>query len=186
MAGRPRKTGKREPNGRLSRKDQQDARDVVFAARRRQIMGGYLEAGCITAQAFKEAISAPITKAEKGILRLCGDRLYGLELEGKIQPEHVSAGHDFAARYLRFAQTNGIPRRTAKIAGYGAIHGISPDIDPKHAERAKLAHYEDCAAIKGQAIAGALEHVFRACVEDKVANVYLLRSGLDALIRLHK
>lgn len=186
MAGRKRKAGKREPNGRLSRAEvKEDPRDVVIQARRRRLMASRLDMGC-DSEKWRIDATAPVTKEERAIFRLCGDRLFDLEMRGELHPDQVSAGHDFAARYLRYAVTNGIPRRTAKISTYGAIKGLIADADDETAERAKMAHFEDCRVIRLESYPGALDHVFRACVEDARASIYLLRSGLDALIRLHK
>lgn len=186
MAGRKRKAGKREPNGRISRAEhKEDARDVVIQARRRRLMAPMLDKGCDLRQ-WRIDATAPVTKQERAILRLCGDRLFDLELKKELHPDQVAAGHDFAARYLRYAVTNGIPRRTAKISAYGAVKGMVGEFNEDAAIQAKAAHMEDCRVIKLQCYPGSLDHVFRACVEDQPASIYLLRSGLDALIRLHK
>lgn len=186
--GRPRKQGKRTKSGRLSRAEgaqgpAEDVRDVVLQARRRRLSAALLEANV---EIWRESVTAPMSRAEKARLSLAGDRLFELEMDGELHPEQVAAGHDFAARYQRWVITQGLPRRTAKVASYGSVSGMPFDHDEEACQRARDAHMRDLEAIRAYALGGAIQHLFAAVVEDRYAAPAMLRSALDALIRLHR
>jgi hypothetical protein len=185
--GRPRKAGKRTKSGRLSRAGavQEDPRDIVFLARRRRLNAALLDAS-VEIDKWRRAMSRPLTKEEKAFLSRAGDRLYELEMAGELHADQVGAGHDFAARYSRFAQTQGIPTRTAKVGSYGAVRGAPVEFDDEVCRRARDAHAADVDAIRAHALPGALDHLFAAVVEDRTADPAMIRSACDALIRLHR
>lgn len=182
--GRPRKAGKRTKSGRLIKAVEPDAREVVLAARRRVRSGHLLdlEGGD---QKFRDATSAPLTAAIKRDLLRLGDRLFDLQAAGSLSAEQVAAGHDFAARYDRYARLCGIPPRTAKVGGYGAVRGAPMDVDPEVASRAKMVHFADVAAIAREAEPGSVAAIFAVSVEDRRAPIRLVISALDALINFH-
>lgn len=176
-----RKTGKREPNGRLSRRKadveaarfEDDARQTVWQARRRHLRG----------VKDIEGDKAPVSKDQAKALRLSdrGSILGNWMADGKLTPEQVRAGEDFCARYLDFAHLNGLPTPTAKIGNYGAVRGGSRPERLEAARRAKAAHHADKAILK-RCRAGVYWAMRRACVCDELAPIEWVREGCRALI----
>ena len=165
-----------------------DVRDVVYQARRRRIIALRADRAGLALDGAKAAMTGPVTKEERKALALSGDRLYEMQLLGQLTDEQVGAGHDFAARYLRWAMAEGLPRRTAKIVsltGLAAGSGAGLEVDPERVMGLRERHERDVAVVKREAFAGAIQHLFAAAVEDRPASVYLLRSALDALIKFH-
>ncbi len=173
---RPRKAGKRDKNGRLSRKvDDVEARtfqespaQTVLQARLRHKTGA--------------ATVGPVTKdqVKAHSLDKRGSVLGNLLADRVITASQHAAGEDFCERYTRYAALNGIPRATAQGAAYGEVRGSNGGDMTQAAIKARKLHMHDMAllACYGKHVRKA---VFDACVLDEPVNNDLLRVGLKAL-----
>jgi hypothetical protein len=187
---KPRKSGKREPNGRLSRvaADVADRRDesarrsfedgptqTVLRARRRQHKG--------VQSVGKD--KAPVTKAQAHDMRLMdrGSVLGNWLADEKLTGDQVQVGEDYCRRYLAYASLNGLPLPTAKIASYSDSQG-GKGTRPERIEAAiaaKAAHMEDQRILRHCSPHNIIWAIGRACVRDEMAPLDLVRIGLTAL-----
>ena len=173
---KPRKAGKRDKNGRLSRK----AEDVEARAFEESPAQTVLQARL--RHKTGKATTGPVSKDQVKThgLDKRGSVLGKLAADRIITGSQQQAGEDFCDRYTRYAALNGIPRATAQGAAYGEVRGLGAGDMTQAAIKARKLHMHDVALLNcyGKHVKQA---VFDACVLDQPTNNDLLRVGLKAL-----
>lgn len=193
----------REPSGRLSRKKEDVAtrafeegpQQTVLQARRRtnEPFSQPVDTWSLderevlksdeACKKWRERMTAPVSKGEasrKGLLER-GTVLWSLCADGEITREQAAAGDNFAARYVRYASLNGLPKITPSGSSYGDVRGGSRPERLEAARLAKADHMIDRRIIMSCS-AGAWWAMVRTCVENEPAPIYLLKLALSALV----
>ena len=178
-----RKTGKRTASGQLSRSREardehkrrafsDDVRQTVWAARLRLKRGvRSVRAGIVTKD---QVITHQLDHRGSVLGRLWAD--------GKITQQELRAGEEYCARYRAYASLNGLPQPVPVAPAYGAVRGGTRPERLKAAALAKAEHNTDRAILQA-CIAGTQWAIRRACVEDIRAPLFLVKLGLEALVR---
>jgi hypothetical protein len=177
--GRPRKSGPREPSGRISRRKSSTMdriEEATFAEMPHQ------HALQRRARALGHVVTGPITRAqaEQWELQGCGDILGEMRLRGQITREQEQAGRSYAQAWERYRVLCGLPAGTPSGPSYGAVRGGGPDPDPETARQARD-RYAAMVAILDAGGAAMRRAVDRVALRDRPATVNLVSLGLAAL-----
>lgn len=176
--GRKRKAGKREPNGKLSRrKDERQARRSIDEQANMAV--------------GKEArVRVHGVPAEHAGTDLAGTVCGRLVLQGSISPDHHEAAKAFAATYARYQRAIGSPRQPKAVEiGAATGGGSETDMTPEQCDKARR-QWED--AVRALQEANAQHRsatIFAACDYLVLRDEYHphlfgdLRLGLNALAR---
>ncbi len=175
--GRKRKAGKREPNGKLSRrKDEKQARRTIDE-----------QASMAVGKEARERVLG--VKAEHAGTELAGSVCGRLLLQGSISPEHMDAAKAFQETYATYQRVMDSPRPPKAVEIGGSTGGTAREITPEQADRAKERWTEACLCLARVNQEHRTASIYAACDYIVLRDQYLphmfgdLRLGLNALAR---
>jgi hypothetical protein len=179
--GRKRKPGKREPNGKLSRrKDEKQARRTIDE----QANMAVGKEARVRVHGEDQGVTADNAGTE-----LAGSVCGRLLLQGSISSEHMDAAKAFQETYAAYQRVMDSPRPPKAVEIGGATGGSLREITPEQANRAKERWAEACLCLARTNQEHRTATIYAACDYIVLRDQYLphlfgdLRLGLNALAR---